>query len=443
MLVVHVAFECAPIYKTGGLGDVVGSLPKALARDGVETAIVMPGYHWIKRQEYLPESKVPVYYIENKLFHDGLKKHNPRLTAQAYANFCLEVLQELKRRNIRPDIIQCHDWHTALIPVLLKKRPDAYFEKTKTILTVHNIGYQGNFPCGYFKDGEFAEILTCFRDMKRVSFLREGMRFADFINTVSPNHAKEIRSGQASFGLKQVLAKMRGKFVGILNGIDYTVWNPRTDKFIHENYNLTNVFSAKSTNKLALQKELGLEVSPDIPLYGFIARLTNQKGLEILMPQLVEAPRRRVQMVILGSGEAKYERALKNFRKTIDHKWYAVEVKFDERLAHQIYAGSDYFLVPSVYEPCGLTQMIAMAYGSVPIVSNVGGLVDTVSDGKTGVVFKNLTPEALRTAIERASDLWEYNGSYMKMVTAAMHKDFSWKKSARAYIRLYHRVVDL
>lgn len=441
MLVVHVAFECAPIYKTGGLGDVVGSLPKVLVKEGIDTVVVMPKYHWIKQVPKLPSSRVRVLYVEGKWFHEGLKKHNPRLTAQAYAYFGKGALEELKRQNLKPDIIHCHDWHAALIPVLLKKRPDAYFDKTKTVLTIHNIGYQGNFPCSFFGEGEFSEVLTCFRDWKRVSFLREGMRYADFITTVSPNHAREIREGKVSFGLKEVLTQKRGKFVGILNGIDYAIWDPHADTLITKPYNSNNVFSAKSENKHTLQKKLGLAVSPDIPLYGFIARLTSQKGLELLIPQLKLVGRNRIQIAILGSGEPKYERLLLNLKKEVDPRWYALIVKFDEQLAHEIYAASDFFLVPSLYEPCGLTQMIAMKYGSIPVVSKVGGLVDTVEDKKTGFVMKEKSAADLAAAIEEASDLWENNQAYMEMVLRVMRKDFSWEKSAREYARLYNRVL--
>ncbi len=441
MLVVHIAFECAPIYKTGGLGDVVGSLPKVLEKEGIDIVVVIPGYQWIKKPQTLPNSHVRILYVEGKWFHEGLKKHNPRLQAQAYAYFCKGALEEMKRQNLKPDIIHCHDWHTSLIPVLLKKRPDAYFEKTKTILTIHNIGYQGNFSCNFFSEGEFSDVLTCFRDWKRVSFLREGIRYADFLTTVSPHHAREIREGKVSFGLKEVLSQKRGKFTGILNGIDYSVWDPRDDKFIPKPFNHTNVFSAKSENKLALQKKLKLAVSSDIPLYGFIARLTNQKGLELLVPQLKSVGRHRIQIIILGSGEPKYEKLLLRLKREVDPRWYALVVKFDEQLAHEIYAGSDFFLVPSLYEPCGLTQIIAMKYGSIPVVTRVGGLVDTVEDRKTGFMMKEKTPASLTKAIEAASDLWEDNTAYMEMVARVMHKDFSWEKSAREYVRLYQRVV--
>lgn len=443
MKVVHIAFECAPIYKTGGLGDVVGSLPIALVKEGIDTVVAIPGYKWIKRYPYLPNSRVRVIYVEGKWFHDGLKKHDPRLAAQAYAYFCKGILEQLKHEDLKPDIIHCHDWHAALVPVFLKKRPDAYFENTKTILTIHNIGYQGNFSCDYFNNGEFADVLTCFRDWKRVSFLREGMRYADFLTTVSPHHAREIKSGRASFGLKQLLTAKRGRFIGILNGIDTRVWNPRRDALIAKNFKTANVFSAKPENKTRLQKELNLEVSADIPLFGFIARLTVQKGLDLLVPFLDSVARERIQMVILGTGEARFERQLVKYQRQVDHRWYKVVVGFDERLAHRIYAGSDFFLIPSHYEPCGLTQMIAMAYGSIPVVTAVGGLVDTVIDGITGIVVKEKNAAGLQVAIERASDLWEARQSHAKMVTRVMRKDFSWEKSARQYVRLYQRVISL
>lgn len=439
MKVVHVAFEAAPIYKVGGLGDVVGSLPKILLKEGIDTVVVLPKYGWIDHPDRLPGSQVPVIYIESPWFAKLNIRHDKKIQAPKFAAFALGTLEELKRQGIRPDIIHCHDWHTGLIPLLLKKQPDSYFEGTKTILTIHNIGYQGVFPCNYITGTGFEALVTCFGEKRRVSYLKEGMETADFLTTVSPTHAREMRHD--SFGLRRSLRRRRGRFVGILNGIDYGVWNPRIDTRIYATYNRVSALTKKAENKTRLQKDLGLNVSPDIPLFGFVARLTSQKGLELLIPLLTEAPRKRIQVVILGSGDPKYENILKNLRKVIDRQWYAVEVKFDEELAHRIYAGSDFFLIPSIYEPCGLTQMIAMAYGSIPVVSAVGGLVDTVEDGKTGLVFREPTTAALATTIERASDLWEDKEAYSKMVNHAMRKDFSWKKSAREYARLYRRVI--
>jgi len=441
MNVVHVSFEVAPIYKTGGLGDVVGSLPKALTKLGVEASVAMPEYAWLtKKPDTLPHSQVPIHYIKNPFFTEGLKTNDHKLQARAFAAFAFGVLEELKRQKIQPDIIHCHDWHAALIPLILKKQPDSFFEKTKTMLSIHNIGFQGNFNCSYFDHPETKKMLACTRGHKRISFLKEGIEHADFITTVSPNHAREIRNGKASFGLKSAIAKKRGKFIGILNGIDYDIWNPRTDTLIKHRYNKTNVLSQKAKNKLYLQKKLGLEDSVDIPLYGFIARLTEQKGLDILIPLLESIPRQRLQVVILGSGQEKFERKLLEFKKHIDPRWYSVNVAFDEQLAHEIYAASDFFLIPSVYEPCGLTQMIAMAFGSIPIATPVGGLEDTIMDAITGFLTEKVSSDSLGNAIERASDLWENTKDYKRMVEQVMDEDFSWEKSAKEYVKTYHHV---
>ena len=443
MKVVHVAFECAPIYKTGGLGDVVGSLPIALQESDVETIVVLPGYSWIRRKSHLPKSKVEVWYVEDKSFSPRLKTHDAGASANAYVHFCIGVIRLLKSRNFVPDIIHCHDWHTGFIPYLLKSQNDPFFARTKTILSLHNVGYQGNFAAKLFDKIDNVELSQYIAKHKKISFLKTGIQYADFLATVSPNHAKEIRSGKVNFGLKGLIARKRGRFRGILNGIDIDIWNPRRDRFIPRRYNLNSVRSKKAENKMILQKELGMEQSVDIPLFGFVARLSTQKGLDMLVPLFSGLPRQRIQLVILGKGDKKYEKDILTSIKEIDPRWVEVILKFDERLAHQIYAASDFFLVPSLYEPCGLTQMIAMRYGSVPVVSNVGGLVDTVEHDRTGIVFDELTTEGLREAMERASDLWENKEKYAKIQQSAMRRDFSWKKSAKEYARLYRRVVDL
>lgn len=443
MKVVHVAFECAPIYKTGGLGDVVGSLPKELHKLDVATTVVMPGYKWIKRLPKLPDSQVEVFYVESKYFDVYNKRHDPRISAPKYAHFAFLVLEELKRRQITPDIIHCHDWHTGLIPLILKKHPDAFFEKTKTIITIHNISYQGKFLVTYLDTPETRQILSLFDGhQKRVSYLKEGIRYADYVTTVSPNHAREIRTGKVSFGFKTLIRGKRGRFIGILNGLDYTVWNPRHDRLITQNFTRNSVWSGKIENKRRLQHELGLEESADIPLFGFIARLSSQKGIDLLLPLLDAAAKKRLQVVILGKGERVYEKELKKYQTAEHRTWIAVKIGFDEKLAHRIYAGSDFFLIPSHYEPCGLTQMIAMAYGSLPIASAVGGLKDSIAEGKTGYIFEKVTSEELLEKIHLALHLWEDKAAYRQMVERAMRKDFSWKRSARKYLRLYRRVTQ-
>lgn len=444
MLIVHVAFECSPIYKTGGLGDVVGSLPKELHKLGIASAVIMPGYGWIKRLSKLPGSEVKVFYAESKYFDAQNKIHDPKLQAPKYAHFALLVLEELKRRNLRPDIIHCHDWHTGLVPFLLKKKPDAFFEHTKCIITLHNIAFQGNFPVSYLATPQTQLVHDLFdKHTKRIFYLKEGIRYADYITTVSANHAREIRSGIASFGFKQLIRKKRGKFTGIINGLDLGFWNPRTDSHISKNYNLTSVFGAKAENKIKLQKALGLEVSGDIPLYGFVARLSSQKGIDLLLPVLDIVAKKRMQLVILGSGDKKIEEKLKSYQTKEHRHWISVNFGFDESLAHQIYASSDFFLIPSHYEPCGLTQMISMVYGTLPIASAVGGLKDTIDEGKNGWLFMRLTSDGLLQKINSSLQVWENQTDYQKMVASAMRKDFSWKKSGRKYARLYSRVLHL
>ncbi|HCS79433.1 TPA: hypothetical protein DIV55_06900 [Patescibacteria group bacterium] len=444
MLVVHVAFECAPIYKTGGLGDVVGSLPVYEAKLAIKTLVMIPAYAWVPRLSTLPGSKVEVLYIDGSRLDKPNKKHDPKIQGPKYAEFCLNVISELKRRGIVPDILHCHDWHTALIPFLLKKRPDPFFKITKTLLTIHNIAYQGKFPVKYFLYPETQQFTELVGDnSKRVNFLKLGMQSADFISTVSPAHAQEIRKGNAGFGLSRVLRHKRGRFLGILNGIDYNVWNPAPDGYVYEKYTRQSVFSGKLTNKVKLQQQLGLTVNKDIPLYGFIARLSSQKGVDLLTPLISELPRERLQLVLLGTGDHKIEKMLNEFNHKNFAPWISVNLRFDEQLAHRIYAASDFFLIPSHYEPCGLTQMISMVYGTIPVASAVGGLVDTIKDGRTGFLLKSTTSESLHQAIRRSLALWENTLEYRGMVARVMKQDFSWDKSATEYVRLYRRILSL
>lgn len=440
MKVVHVAFECAPIYKTGGLGDVVGSLPKELVKRGIDTFIILPRYEWIKRPPTIPNSHIPVHYVTSRWFAKPNLHHDPQIQAPKYAHFAIQALEELKRQNIRPDIIHCHDWHTALVPFLLKNRPDSFFEHTKTLLTIHNIAYQGNFSVSFLNHPE-TKIVTDLlpSQQKRISFLKEGIVNADFISTVSPHHAREIRTGRVGFGLTQVIRKKRGKFVGIVNGIDYNIWNPKRDRRIKTRYSVKSI-ARKTENKLALQQKLGLEVNQSIPLFGFIARLSSQKGIDLLLPLLDEVPQRRMQVVILGTGDRKYHKLLHKYLKPIIRSWISMNFAFDEKLAHQIYAGADFFLIPSHYEPCGLTQMIAMVYGTIPVAAKVGGLKDTIETGKTGFLFSPVTIDNFTQTVRQALHSWVDQEAHFKMVRHAMRKNFSWRRSARQYAKLYQRI---
>jgi starch synthase len=325
MRVGQIAFECAPIYKTRGLGDVVGSLPIVLKEEGVESIVLMPRYEWIMRPESLPGSSVPVYYVKSPWFAKPNTAHDPKIQAPKYAHFALQALEELKRLDIKPDILHCHDWHTGLVPFLLKMRPDAFFEKTKILLTVHNIAYQGKFPTSYLEHPETQVILDSFdKHQKQIAYLKLGIESADFISTVSPNHAHEIRTGQAGFGLAKSIRQKRGKFIGIINGIDYKIWSPKIDNLIFTRYSSKTVQTGKAKNKTLLQKHLGLEVNPSIPVFGFIARLSAQKGIDLLLPLFADLASRRIQVVILGQGERKYIKALKKYQNQTFKDWISV-----------------------------------------------------------------------------------------------------------------------
>lgn len=439
MLVVHVSFECAPMYKTGGLGDVVGSLPKALAIKGIESAVIMPAYGWIRPLTHLPFSRVPIYYIENKWFKRTKPDHAPEYQAQAYAYFCFQVLEFLKSKKIRPDIIHCHDWHTGLIPFFLHTRPDPHFESTKTVLTIHNSAYQGNFKRKYFEAPETKVFSESLPKQKYIHFLELGIEYADTISTVSPNHAQEIISGGVNFGLSKSIKKRKTAFVGILNGLDYSVWNPQTDPYIIHKYSAKTVGVGKMKNKYTLQKQLGLLISDRVPLFAFIARLNRQKGLDLLLP-LLERFVGNYQLVVLGTGDKKYERALKRYDRQEYRDFISINISFDEKLAHRIYAGADFMLIPSHYEPCGLTQLIGFAYGTVPIASHVGGLVDSISQGKTGFLF-NSTATAFWQTIQEAHEFWLRKQEFMSLVTQILRENFSWVKSAQEYIALYRKVL--
>ncbi len=443
MQVVHVAFECAPIYKTGGLGDVVGALPKYQKDLGIDVAVVMPGYGFITPIPRLPNSTVPVLYAQSPFFQDRNIHHDPKIQAPKYADFAVQVLAELKKRSIRPDIIHCHDWHTGLLPFLARRDPQGFFQKTKIVLSIHNIGYQGIFPLKFLNTPTTARLLPLFNQQQnRLNFLKTAIEHCDYLLTVSPNHAREIKKGQLGFGLAGVIRKKRGKFSGILNGIDYQVWNPKTDKFVRHTYTFSDIQKQKAANKLNLQKRLKLEINADIPLLGLVARLSRQKGIELILSILPDLPKRRVQLVLLGTGEARYEKILARFSRNRRYgEWISLNLKFDEELAHQIYAAADFFLIPSLYEPCGLTQMIAMKYGSLPIATAVGGLVDTIQDGKTGLLVDKFSSKFLLDKIDTALDIWEDQKRYLEMQKLALRQKFSWKKSARQYLQVYKKLL--
>jgi starch synthase len=470
MKILYVASEVTPFARTGGLADVAGSLPKAMKKLGHDVRIIMPLYKSLEktefavkkgrksvevvvagsvqkgllRQTYLDD--VPVYFLENReYFHRDYLYGPPEGAypdnARRFGFFCRGVLQLLKRMDFRPDVIHCNDWQTALIPILLKHelRDDLFFTKTASIYTIHNLAYQGLFEKDALAEmGLDAAYFTIERleYYGRVNLMKGAILSADVVNTVSETYCREIQTAELGCGLDGVLQKRRAELHGVINGIDYVEWDPTSDRALLKNY------SARGADKKWLQKAMGLEQNADIPLLGMVTRLTEQKGIDLLVGLLPELRRANVQLVMLGTGDAKYIELLRAV-KGEGARNIVINLGFDATLARQIYAGSDIFLMPSHYEPCGLGQLIAFRYGAVPVVRQVGGLADTVIDRNdparepNGFTFDEYSPAAFGAAIMRAIDAWHDRKGWTKLIKSGMRHDFSWRSSAEKYAELY------
>ncbi len=348
----------------------------------------------------------------------------------------LELLEEI---NFKADIIHVHDWQAALIPVYLKTTfsQNMFYKKARTVLTIHNIGYQGLFPKEEFPELGLDWSLFNIEGLEfygKINILKGGMEFADLINTVSPTYSKEIQTKEFGFGLEGLLAKRRDSVFGILNGLDYSIWDPQHDKFIAKNYSAQNI-EAKFKNKEDLQKTCGLALKEDLPLFGIVSRLAEQKGFDILAGTIEKICRLNLQLVILGTGDLKYHTLLEAIVKKYP-KVISLHLKFDDTLAHKIYAGSDIFLMPSKYEPCGLGQLISLRYGTIPLVFKTGGLADTVNKDN-GFIFDKYTKEELFKTIKNAARAYVDKGRWNKLMLRAMQYNFSWEAAAKKYLQLY------
>jgi starch synthase len=450
------ASEVVPFAKTGGLADVAGALPLALEKLGEEVVIVMPGYKVIKNTKIniqkLRESisyltigaGIKVYFVENEkyFYRDGLygdKAGDYPDNLDRFSYYCKTTLQLLKEINFSPDIIHAHDWQASLIPVYLRTiyANEEFYKDTKTVLTIHNIGYQG-----IFAREEFPKLgldwslfnMECLEFYGKVNILKAGMVFSDIINTVSPTYSKEIQNKEFGFGLEGVLRKRRDSVFGILNGVDYSIWNPETDKFIAKNYSLKNL-EDKQKNKEDLQKFCKLSPKKDMPLFGIVSRLAEQKGFDILLEAIDEICKMKLQLIILGTGDLKYHLILQKLAK-IYPEVISLHLRFDDPLAHKIYAGSDIFLMPSKYEPCGLGQMISLRYGSIPLVFKTGGLADTVNR-ENGFVFDRYNKEDLIKTIKESITVFKNRKKWFRLSNNAMRYNFSWNESAKKYLGLY------
>lgn len=458
MKIVMCASEIVPFAKTGGLADVVGALPQALEIASQEVIIVTPAYKAIQShfwQDKIQRFKedisysvigkdIKVYFIENdKYFNrDGLygdKSGDYNDNLERFSYYCKRTLKLLKEINFKPDIIHVHDWQASLIPVYLKTifTNDNFYKNIRSILTIHNIGYQGIFPKEEFPKIGLDRNLFSMDYLEfygKINILKGGIVFSDLITTVSPTYSKEIQTKKFGSGLEGVLHKCRSSVFGILNGLDYSVWSPEIDKFIVKNYSAKSI-QDKYKNKEELQKICKLPIENDLPLFGMVSRLAEQKGFDILAESIEKICKMDLQLVILGTGDLKYHILLEDMAKKYP-KVISLHLRFDDPLAHKIYAGSDIFLMPSRYEPCGLGQMISLRYGTIPLVFKTGGLADTVTPDN-GFVFDRYTKEDLIRTIKKTINAYGNKKNWLELLLRAMQYNFSWEGSAKKYLELY------
>ncbi|MFA6216581.1 MAG: glycogen synthase GlgA [Candidatus Omnitrophota bacterium] len=453
------ASEVVPFAKTGGLADVAGALPQALEAAGQEVIVIMPGYKAIRNLKSIKISKsksgmaysiigenVKVYFVENEQYfnRDGLygdKAGDYPDNLDRFSYYSRRAIGLLKEVNFKADIIHCHDWQSALIPVYLKNlyANDPFYKAAKTIVTIHNMGYQG-----LFAKAEFPKLgldwslfnMEMLEFFDKVNILKGGIVFSDFVTTVSPTYSREIRTKEFGFGLEGVLSKRGEAVLGILNGLDYNIWNPEKDTFLKAVYAFDSI-QRKAENKKDLQGICKLPLKDDVPLVGIVSRLAEQKGFDILAQAIDKICKMNLQLVILGTGDLKYHQILEAMVKKYP-KVISLQLKFDDTLAHKIYAGSDIFLMPSKYEPCGLGQLISLRYGTIPLVFKTGGLADTVTP-QNGFIFDEYSPAALIATLKKATAVFKLKKKWLALIEAAMHAQFAWENSAKKYVQLYKK----
>lgn len=447
--------EVFPFAKTGGLADVAGALPLALEELGCQVKIFMPLYRGITPSKMNEDfglsflgKNIEVIFIRNDSYFCREYLYNTPQgdypdNLERFNFYCEKALEILKKINFKPDIIHCNDWQTCLVLVYLKLRykEDPFFKDVRGILTIHNLAYQGYFALDKFEvlrlDERFRTILEIYG---RLNLLKAGILTADRVNTVSPTYAQEIQTKEFGCGLEGVLKENNYKLSGILNAIDYRVWNPAEDEYIYYKYDSSRI-EGKLKNKLAFQEECNLEKDSRVFLLGMVSRLAEQKGVDIFLqaiPQIVE----EAQLVVLGTGEEKYHRLLSDLARRFK-KRFALYLKFDEVLAHKIYASADCFLMPSRFEPCGLSQLISFKYLTLPLVKATGGLKDTVIDylknkeeGR-GFVFSEHSAQALVDCIREARKVFERKEEWLNIQKRVFRLEFSWKETAKNYLKLY------
>jgi len=474
--ILFVTSEAHPLIKTGGLADVCGSLPKALAELSQDIKLIIPNYQALKITENvrflcsirvdnrniniletrMPDSHVTVWLVDYPAYYNYPgnpyvdENGNPwPINAERFALFCRIVVEAAMNRvhqDWKPDIVHCNDWQTGLVPALLSLEHD----RPSTLFTIHNMAYQGLFP------GNMAAALNLpgklwhpagleFHEM--LSFIKGGLVYADYITTVSPTYALEIQTPEFGYGLEGLLDHRKEFLGGIINGIDLDQWNPETDPYIAQHYTVATL-NKKLLNKSELQRRFALPVNDRVPLFGLIGRLVEQKSIDLILECLPEMIAMDMQFVLLGSGDKDFEKQLKKIADLYPEK-IAITIGYDESLSHLIEAGADIFLMPSRFEPCGLNQMFSQRYGTIPIVRKTGGLADTVVDTlpetlanqtASGIVFNEASSGTLLEAIKRTLILYNSPDTWKKMQINAMKKDFSWQRSAEQYLALYENL---
>jgi starch synthase len=467
--ILMVTAEAAPFAKTGGLADVLGALPPALAKLGQEVVVVMPRYGSVQlngAERILPALPLSLGPRSFTAAVDQVEREGarylfidcPPLYARAgvYGEWGTEYLDnhirfgalnlaalEIARQIFPPDIFHAHDWPAGLLAPYLRENYTAEpaFAGAKCVITIHNLGYQGNFPGYLLPDLGLSPALFRPSGLEfwgNINFLKAGIVWSDSITTVSPTYAREIQTPEYGHGLDGVLRDRAASITGILNGVDYNEWNPESDIYVPQHYSVRNL-SGKRFAKLALFKEMNLPINEKRPLIGIVSRFAGQKGFDLVADIAPDLGELDLAMVVLGSGEARYEQMFRELAEAQPQK-VAVKVGYDNGLAHRIEAGADMFLMPSQYEPCGLSQMYSLRYGTVPIVRATGGLDDTV-DETTGFKFEEYTPEALLEAIRQALAAWQDRKRWLELMRCGMAKDFSWDASAAGYQRLYRSLI--
>lgn len=472
--ILFVASEGVPFIKTGGLADVVGSLPKYFDKKNYDVRVVLPKYACMKdslkerlkyklnfymdmnwRNQYVGVLEteydgVTFYFVDNEYYFNVSTPYSDIVNdAEKFVYFSKAALCILPQIDFKPDVIHCHDWQTGLVPVFLDhfRKSNAFYQGIKTVFTIHNLRFQGiidknrardiiSLPESYFA-GEGLEAYGC------VNFLKGGIIFSDKVTTVSHTYAEEIKTTFYGEGLETLMEQNAGKLTGIVNGIDYKDFDPETDPYIEKRFSVENFRKEKKKNKKALQQELGLTVDPDRMMVGIVSRLTDQKGFDLVDHVMDELCQDHIQMVILGTGDKKYEDSFRHYAAKYPDKVAAL-LYYSEPMSHKIYASCDAFLMPSLFEPCGLSQLMSLRYGTLPIVRETGGLKDTVEAYNeydktgTGFSFANYNAHEMMYTVRYAEKIYyDERPDWNKIVERAMKKDFSWENSARLYEELY------